>query len=320
MRDEFFVTLFSNSDIQTYPNNSKSKFTCKLPISLDFYNNFDYSVGLIDCTFPRILGNVRNAGHKLDAVNFSSTYKHKSNNNRLEILADIALSNCKNPTMYHKSYFRDFLNIENMRSFENNPNLVQHETRPDYKKGQFLVDIYSIDKSRFRTDEPRQSVIFERDRNYTMNQIVWRICYTYNQILKSAVNDPTLFGKYMIDPNLSDEQILFNAAFLFINELLNQIVISYGTTFEDSDYLLIYSDIIEERIVGNNLSKVLFLTTRNKNAAMEQLDIKNVHYIPVIKKNINEVSFYITDEEGNQIVFEDGKTPTSITLHFKKNV
>lgn len=320
MKDEFFVTLFSNSNTEIYPKNSKSKFTCKLPVSLDFHSNQNYSVGLVDCVFPRILGTIANAGEEFDVVRFAPVIKVLVGENRLERLVNVVLQNAKKPSIYHKNYFRDFLNLENLKSFENNPQIARHKVTREGGKKQYAFKIYGFKDSAFRTDERYFACIFEQERNYTLNQIMWIICNTYNQILKAAREDDTLYDKYGINRDSSDEEILYNAVFTFINQMLTQVVINHNSVFEDSDYLLIYTNIIEERIIGDGLSKVLYLTNRGKNTVIEQLDVKNIQYIPVIKQNIDEISVFIADEQGQQFVFESDKTPTCLTLHFKKNV
>lgn len=319
MKDEFFVTLFSNSNPDIYTNNSKSKFTSKLPISLDFNANQNFSVGLVDCTFPRILGTLANASDEIDLITLPESISRKKGLDKLEFLANIVLENAKKPSIYHKNYFKDFLNLENLKSFENNPFINRHKVVQGEGK-QLLFKVFNFNDSLFRAAEAYYHVIFEVDRAYTLNQIVWIICNTYNTIIKTARKAPTIFAKYGINENISNAEILYTAAFTFINELLTQVLGKYSIIFEDSNYLLIYTDIIEERIVGDSLSKVLYLTNRDKNANIEQLDVKNIQYIPVIKQSINEISIFIADEQGQQIVFESDKTPTCLTLHFRKNV
>lgn len=320
MKDEFFVTLFSNSSAEIYPKNSKSKFTCKLPVSLDFHTNQNYSVGLVDCVFPRIIGTVANSGDEIDVVCFPEIISRGDvYEKKLEFLVNIVLENAKKPSIYNKNYFKDFLNIENLKSFENNPAINRHKVEIE-SKAQHYFKVYKFQEDMFRDGEAYLPVIFEKKRNYTLNQIIWIICNTYNYITKVGRKTPDLFVKYGINEKHSTSEILYTAVFTFINEFLTQTANKYGFEFEDSDYLLIYTDIIEERIIGDNLSKVLYLTNRDKNTNIEQLDVKNIQYIPVIKQNLDEISVFIADEQGQQIVFVSDTTPTCLTLHFRKNV
>lgn len=50
----FFITLTSNTSFDLYPQNTLSRFTTKLPISLDFKNDEDWSVGIVKFSCTKI--------------------------------------------------------------------------------------------------------------------------------------------------------------------------------------------------------------------------------------------------------------------------
>lgn len=58
MFDEFFVTLFSNSSQDIYPENTMSRFTCRLPRPIKLEGN--YRVGLVEIQYPAFQGVVSN--------------------------------------------------------------------------------------------------------------------------------------------------------------------------------------------------------------------------------------------------------------------
>ncbi len=50
MADSFYVTLPSNSSMDTHPNNTLTHFFVTLPTSLVFEG--DWEVGLVECSYP----------------------------------------------------------------------------------------------------------------------------------------------------------------------------------------------------------------------------------------------------------------------------
>ena len=45
-KKSFYITLKSNTSFSIYPQNTLSRFTTKLPLSLDFNNYDEWSVGV----------------------------------------------------------------------------------------------------------------------------------------------------------------------------------------------------------------------------------------------------------------------------------
>lgn len=87
---------------------------------------------------------------------------------------------------------------------------------------------------------------------------------------------------------------------------------------ETGFYLAVHVDIIAPRIIGNSISKVLYFGSKKTNHDLDELYIQNVQYVPVVKNYIEEISFIITNENGERILFESGYRPVSVTLRFEK--
>lgn len=83
------------------------------------------------------------------------------------------------------------------------------------------------------------------------------------------------------------------------------------------DMMYIYSDIISERIIGDQQTRCLkVLPTLTKPEQM--IRFGRVEYYQVDVNHLRSISIRITDEEGDQIDFKRSVLPTMVTLHFKK--
>lgn len=108
--------------------------------------------------------------------------------------------------------------------------------------------------------------------------------------------------------------MLYLYAITFVNTIRHT-----ATNFDSaevSNYLLIYSDIVEPAVVGNEMSRLLYVTPRQADVSRDLLEIRNVRYMSVAKPIVNDISFLFTDEAGRQLLFQDGYLPTLLTLHF----
>lgn len=83
------------------------------------------------------------------------------------------------------------------------------------------------------------------------------------------------------------------------------------------EFLYIHTDIIADRIVGDQQVKCLKVTPTRINKE-EIIRFGRVEYIPVEVSHIRNISIQISDEQGQRIDFSDNLLPTMITLHFKK--
>lgn len=93
------------------------------------------------------------------------------------------------------------------------------------------------------------------------------------------------------------------------------------TLKKQTGYMLIYSDIIKPRIIGNTMARVLTMYPMiTKTDTYQAIDIVNIQYCPIEKFSISNINILITNEEGEQINFEDGFFNTSIVLHFRKGI
>lgn len=319
MEQNFYVTIFSNSNMDLYPKNSKSKFTCRLPKVLKF--DSDYEVGICECTFSPIIGVTDKADVDLDLILIPKEKIEDITSAKLDGMIETILNNAKHPSFYTRAYFREFLNQENYKDFESNPELSKYKVTANSEAEPVLFKVYSYAKEYRGDDETIKHIRFESERAYTCKQLLWIIMNTYYKIYLEAQNDPGIMKRYNITFfGKSMSELLYYAALTFVNRLRSYVSNFQNAYTEESDYLLIYTNIIRERIVSDSLSKVLFISNRPKNTLTEQIEVRNIQYFPLCLQEIDEISIILCDEQASLLILESSSTPTCLTLHFRKMV
>lgn len=164
---DFYVTLFSNTSQNTYPENSTSKFTVTLPKPLKL-TDAEYRVGITQCHHPAILGIVNSAaGEEQDSIVFPRVFSEESFVYDLNTLASFILSHCKRPSLYTKRYFYEFLSIDNLREFNVNETLQKYKTTIADNTHKFKITPYVI-SSQYRISlEDRDYIEFQSNKKYT---------------------------------------------------------------------------------------------------------------------------------------------------------
>lgn len=312
---EFYVTLFSNSDQKKYTNNSTSKFTVTLPKPINI-DQTQWCVGLTDCYHPKIIGTVSGeAEGDQDKIVLPYLVSESTFSYDLNALVNLILSNAVRPNLYTKRFFYEFLNRDNLKEFEVNPNLSQYKTTMNQETHIFKIAPFKI-LPQFRNKQTmvaRTYIQFESQREYTMKEILHIILSTYYTILnKSKVDNE--YG-IVVEPGKTIGEMLYLYCVSFVNTVRN-VTLQY--TENISNYLLIYSDIVEGSIVGSEVVRFLYAAPRHSEVERDAIEIRNIKYFRLCKSYISEISLIFCDERGRQIMFQDGYLPCYVTLHFKK--
>lgn len=303
---DLIVTLFSNTAQEKFPANSTSKFTVHLPRPLDLRGN--WYVGLLDCHHPPII-TVVEGSEEQDLITFPHLVSEKTFTYNLELLVNTLLKYAKRPEMYDKRYFHEFLVIENFGEFSVNETLSKYKTTLTPNKHQFKITPYMIDPQFRQSLVDRDYIKFESDRPYTMRQILYNIINTYHTILVQGKNQ---YG-IEIEAGRTIGEMLYLYSFTFINTVRKQVGFSNDHV---SNYLLIYTDMVIESIVGNEVARLLYATPRKSDVQQDYAEVRHVRYIKVAKSFISDISFLFCNERGHQYLFESGYLPTWLTLHF----
>lgn len=318
MSDEFFVTLFSNSSMDIYPENTMSSFTCKLPRPIKLEGN--YRVGMVEIQYPPILGRVRNHfgtndENDEDVIELPTESNYMGKTLNLQSFIFLICRNIKSPRFYENDrYFNEFNHVNKLTNFEEN--FAKYDK--NIKSTEKTLKYYSVvpQVKQFRSDDDIK-VFNIPCTKYKLKEILYRYLEYHYQTYKSF--SPSELAKLY---NIAEDPfqigyLLFQNAKAFIDELRTMLPKVYNIKKEPI-YLAIHTDIVEPRIIGNQISKILYFGSKHMNAELDEIYIQNIQFVPLSHNYIEEISFLITDETGIRILFESGYYPLSITLKFEK--
>ena len=87
-------------------------------------------------------------------------------------------------------------------------------------------------------------------------------------------------------------------------------------------YGIIYCDIIQEQIFGEDYRQVLQIITldNSENTPILMSNLENLQYIPVKKNFITNINISIRSLTGELIKFSDDFIYTIVKLHFRKKL
>lgn len=318
MADDFYVTLFSNSSQDLYPNNVMSRFTCKLPRPIKLEGN--YRVGLIEIQYPAFQGIVTGGNDRSDESEDQIIFPSPTKSEKDKILtlkgfANEIIVQAKQPNIYmYDRYFTDFTNYNKLNNFDKNYSKYKAKSTANEKKN----DIYKVAPSvvQYRASTKEKNIHIVCKKRYKLKELMYEyLKYHYDQY--KEYTNAELQTQYNIlgyDDYVVGALLSKNAQDLHY-EIKN---IMLQTLHDAGFYIAVHTDIIEPRIVGNSISRVLYFGSKKTNYDLDEIFIQNVQYVPVTKNYIEEISFIITNENGERILFESGYKPISLTLKFKK--
>lgn len=283
-QNSFYVTLCSNGSLDCYPENTLSKFTVKLPYTVELSNNENWFVGLYSASIPKF----RYESTQKVSVKISNLYGTFVNTPA----SIISLISCS------KIFFDNIQKeVENKKFFN------QYK---DVKFKKLAID--KIDKSKFVSIPFTKSIdiYLEHSVEYSVKRLFNAIYTQIPEIKRDDVNKE--FENNLKNPDLQNSHI-------FGNNTFEEIIVNA------SHKIFFYVDIIKPQIVNNTTARTLYI--KPIKSSMEdniEFNAQNVQYCGLEKFYINEISVLITDEHGNQINFEDGTNYTSLVLHFLKAI
>lgn len=317
--DDFYLTVFSNaSTLQHYPDNSTSRFRVKLPKPLEL-DDGQWSAAVVDIYHPPILGVKKGEGAQ-DVIILPFIVSEHSFLYDLHAFCTLLLTHAKRPELYTKRYFNDFLNIENLREFELNAAINKHQTTPGAGKQVFKISPFAIATQYRASLTDKEYILLESYRAYTLRQVLWCILHAYYKIFTTSQSDEEILEKYGIV--VEKERTIAETLYMYALTFCNTVRFLAGSNIPEpettSNYILVYSNLIDPSIVGDTYARLLFITSRQTEVNKDIIQVQNIKYMNVSKKYVDEISFLFCDEQGRQIVFEDGYLPTCIVLHFHK--
>lgn len=286
-----YVTLLSNSSLKYYPENTLSRFTVKLPNTINFDSNEKWYVGLTNVTHTSIRAQQKTQPIK---IKIKSTGKQGFLTEKLINLLNAA------PDFYQKVKEKNFFD-----RYKKTLELKKYS----FVNGQPFIQIKVL---------PDKNIIIICDEEYTPRQLFDII---FSQIKKEKWDD--FIKSFQEDiKNFKETKEIKNKIQKIKDEHIEEIAAAILTS-PLPFYICFYTDIIKPRIIGDTEARCLYMsplgtfTDRSKALSYE---IDNVQYCPIEKYNISEINILIADENGEQINFEDGLFMTCLVLHFKKGI
>ena len=278
MMKEFYLTLLSDSSLNTFVNNKQSSFTVRLdhPIQIDKDN---WEVGLVEIITPSEVKNVTDENNffflkffdkllssKLDAAEFEPVCRETAT------CIDMKL---KVPTGYYST--------------------PQH----------LIEEIHNTINERYSTTlrNSNASIRFE----YGINNARVKTYFQDPNRVKLILPTP-LAEKLGVNPKYFNKPI-GNEKHAFTHS------VDLNTNIHQ---LYMYSDIASYTFLGDVTAPVLrvvpFETMKERHHLHQEF--VNVHYIPVAKSFIDQVHISIKGNTGDNVPFITGKT--LVKLHFKQ--
>lgn len=290
----FNINLMSGCSMDYYPNNTLSKFTVKLPYSLNLLDHDKWHVGITQFACTSIKKDILFKSSYISPSEENIIYfKPNANVKRLNI---IDVLQCV-PSFFKSIESESFFKVYKDENFKlTQPTLIQ-KTFVRFHSDQNVFDV------------PTNMLFTPRNLfNYYFSIIPFENWDSEVNYLENMIQswNAKLFPSQRTVP--FEQKINYH---------------EYIAEYKTLNYLCIYSDIIKPRIVGDRISRSLLIhPIKNENDWLGRnvIDIKNVEYYPIESSNISEINILLADETGEQINFIDSSFSTMLNLHFKKDI
>jgi hypothetical protein len=292
--EEFFLTLYSNSSIDHYEENSTASFEVKLPREIVLEGN--WCVALIESKIPHTIDNVT------------------KNNNIIYIQQHDAVFNIGEEEV-RRMVFEKQIEIEE-NYYINTESLIQRIN--ERFESSFSTPLFASEIDKNKT--PRISVDLKKiGANMQDGKLV-----KDDKLIDTKKGEKLtqkLVKREIFFQNKLANQLGFHPEknILAENEQLNQHPANINIGIPES--IFVYINLIESQMISDVFCQVLkIVKTLDKNPMYGDLictDVINKIYLPVNKKSISSVKIELRSSAGDSIPFRSGIS--SFTLHFKKN-
>lgn len=333
MVSEIYVTAFSKTSDDNYPTTKLSNFTYTLPVPINLSPDNEWEVGIVNIYHSPIIGLVdekRNDNVTFQKINIEETKDYGFN----EFIKLVAAS-IKNPSMYSKEYFDDFYDVNNLKNFKTNATIQKHKCEaPTDSTKTLKIKFNGIHSSVIKADHVNmnnwpypENFLFELDKNYTLNQILYLIVkQSIDSIEKeaSSASGTKLKDTASYKKRMPVQEYLLCVVRTFVihlaveqrNYFQQYFISGQGNQYE----MFLHADITAPQNFNNTLARIAYVgVAKEFNFIVRQ--IVNVSYVPVVKNYIDEITFKFTDQRNNLLLFMNVNRETFIRLHFKpKNI
>lgn len=304
-RDDFYITLFSNDSMNFFPDNTLSTFENRIPTHLDLTNG-DWKVGLSEIYTNDYLQT--DIYDKKTAAVISLGQNEVwvgSGTNKIKVIKRMGY------TFYpeEKSQFRfDDWKINLLPTLINNITPSQGFTRAEVLKEFYNELLVTL------SDDAAYKVDYKPVTAANQLKLI-RISRSFDQESFFLKQNTEYTIPTLIKELFQQKQNIINYRKTIV-QLYNRAVETYND--EKSGMVMVYTDIIQPEIFGNNKIRALRAINIDNCRKQNNMEFKNVQYVPVEKKIFETIAFNISDQYGKNINFVSNYNPTKIVLHFKK--
>lgn len=320
--NEQYVTLFSNTSSDLFPNNTTSRFTAKLPKPLDFGND-KYECGLVEIFHPPIKKSIISKD-KEDVIKIPmQSWSEADDKFTIFDFAELCIHHAKRPEIYNdEHYFDEFLDEMKLGNFRKNYKEHLKAVLPDSIQS-FTLSLTILKNDLYKQVPTfRKQITLEFEVEYTLKQILYHFLDEINEVLtqKYLTMHPE---KLKVGPNSAALQESLNVdngkyLSLYAKIFINAIKESMPKAPHQTSYLIVYCDIISSSIVGNTIAKLLYISKRKSLDEDFNLILDKIKFFPVEKNYIEDITILFAAEDGSQINFVDSWTPSCVQLLFRK--
>jgi hypothetical protein len=278
MNSDFYVVLPSNSS-SNHTNNTQANFTTYLNNPITF--RVPYEVCMKEFSYR-------------EYISFD--------------IGDILLK------FIGETQYRPF----NLMAFDNEPiehfiNRINFEILSYYSKLAYKSTLNPyVDQSEQIQKEWNELTIDQQNYNNKYNECklkcpTFKIINNFNLLLTIPSGTTVRFTGHAKQIFNSLNDLTADHEFLFHSELINFF-----------DYLMVYTDLIEQQYVGDSLAPLLRTITKTGqfNRTTEKIFI-DPHYLPVNKSYITSINIDIRDPTGKPARFENLLSKVLVKLHFR---
>ena len=296
-RENFYLTLISDSSKTYFPNNTSTHFCTQLPRSLHL--DGEWCVGLAEIQYPCSFLTIQE-GENIVYYTFNVDFKDPLCRDILTgYLEDKYLSMWLDQQMkrYQYNSVDDILSNENADFFPADG--VKSKTKID------AGNYESIDSILAALNQ--NPVISGNNVRFTIDEKTKKVRVASSSVnLTSLILSPKLNLQLGFEPNTN----ILNKFSTHPSNILLGLPSHFFT----------YCDIIEPQLIGDVVAKVLRIVvldnTRYTYGVQHVQFFSQPHYVPVLKREFENIEIDIRSNTGEKIPFQFGTV--SVKLHFKK--
>ena len=298
MKDQFYLTLLSDSSMDIFPRNSQCCFKVKLPQPISMEKQM-WEVALVELIVPAQPTNI-----PLDESSFYVKVTHQEWIKRFHDKMTKHDHHEAVTTSSGRTYYKD-------HKIDKDGNLVVRLNIPpgNYSSPRHLTrtinDVFE-EKCKVMIQSEKANI------GITYSEHAKRVKVNFREHVKIQFSDG-LYKRLGGDPTQQSSRYIEKEIF------------PYGVDLNMGiNHLYIYSDIIEYNMVGHIQAPLLrivpFKTSSssdidNGNQYQHQ-EFLNLHYLPIAKSEFDTIHINISGDAGEPIQFATGKS--MVKLHFRR--